>query len=102
MPTFDGPALSRADAELLRGILGPAIPAETSLRKAARDWRRRQRLAVMQRASVVVLLLGSFLWVSAALTTPESPSSMTISARTSPEPLATGSLRAAGSHSPGR
>ena len=35
MPIFDASASNRAEADLLRGILGPAKPRDTSLRQAS-------------------------------------------------------------------
>jgi hypothetical protein len=62
MPVFDRSASQpgRAEAELLRGILGPAKPRSTSLRLLSRDYRQRQARATVTRALIVLALLGCF------------------------------------------
>ena len=59
MPIFDDSASNRAEADLLRGILGPAKPRDTSLRQASLSYHRRQRRAQMTRGLIVVALIGS-------------------------------------------
>ena len=59
MPIFDESASNRAEADLLRGILGPAKPRDTSLRQASLAYRRRQRRAQMTRGLIVLALIGS-------------------------------------------
>ena len=51
--------MNRAEADLLRGILGPAKPRDTSLRQASLAYRRRQRRAQMTRGLIVLALIGS-------------------------------------------
>jgi hypothetical protein len=62
MPVFDRSASrpGRAEADLLRSVLGPAKPRSTSLRLYSRDYRRRQARATVTRALVVLTLLGCF------------------------------------------
>jgi hypothetical protein len=60
MPVFDSSTSkpSRAEAELLHGVLGPANPRPTFLQQASRAYRRRQTRAKIARAFVAVALLG--------------------------------------------
>ena len=62
MPVFDRSASrpSRAEADLLRSVLGPAKPRSTSFQQASREYRRRQRRARVTRAFIVFALLGLF------------------------------------------
>jgi hypothetical protein len=59
MPIFDESASNRTEADLLRGILGPAKPRDTSLRQASLAYHRRQRRAQMTRGLIVLALIGS-------------------------------------------
>ena len=62
MPVFDRSASrpGRAEANFLRGVLGPAKPNTTSFQRASHDSRRRQRRATVTRALIVLVLLGLF------------------------------------------
>jgi hypothetical protein len=64
MPIFDESASNRTEADLLRSILGPAKPRDTSLRQASLAYHRRQRRARMTRGLIVLALIGS-VWGSA-------------------------------------
>jgi hypothetical protein len=66
MPIFDESASNRAEAELLRSILGPAKPRDTSLRQASLAYHRRQRRAQMTRGLIVLALIGG-VWGSASI-----------------------------------
>jgi hypothetical protein len=59
MPIFDESASGRAEADLLRSILGPAKPRDTSLRQASLAYHQRQRRAQMTRGLIVLALIGS-------------------------------------------
>ena len=61
MPIFDESTLNRAEADLLRSILGPAKLRDTSLRQASLAYHRRQRRAQMRRGLIVLALIGSVL-----------------------------------------
>jgi len=62
MPTFDRSSShpNRAEAALLRAVLGPARPVTTPLQLAARGYRRSRRRAMFRRALIVVTLAGCF------------------------------------------
>jgi hypothetical protein len=95
MPVFDSSTSkpSRAEAELLHGVLGSANPRLTSLQQASRAYRRRQTRAKIVRALVAVALLGGF-FGSAFVISGNSPLPR-VAAPTLPapfDPIATGSL----------
>jgi hypothetical protein len=92
MPIFDRYASkpSRAEADLLRSILGPGNPRVTSLRSATRDYRRRQRGAMLKRAFVVLALGAAF--IGSAFMMSSSPHAIATRALpTNVDPVATGS-----------
>jgi hypothetical protein len=62
MPVFDRSTseFHRVEAELLRGVLGPAKRGATAFQLASRDYRRRQQQAAVRRALVVIVLVGAF------------------------------------------
>src|SRR5215217_299604 len=62
MPVFDRSASrpDRAEAELLRSVLGPAKPRTTSLRTLSREYRQRQVRESVTRAFIVLALLAAF------------------------------------------
>ena len=96
MPTFDASSsrLGRSEADLLRGVLGPAKPVPTSLRAASRNYRRRQRRDRLTRALVVVTLAASFCG-SAFLVSENRPSPTPVATRIAPtdlDPETTGSI----------
>lgn len=96
MPTFDPSASrpGRAEARLLRDVLGPATLRVTSLTLASRDYRRRQRRAMAMRALIVVLLAGSVL-APVAFMGGKSPSPNPVATRLAPpdlDPVTTGSV----------
>jgi hypothetical protein len=72
MPVFDRSASrsGRAEADFLRGVLGPAKPTVTSFKQASRDFRRRQQRATVIRALVVFGLLGCFCGSAVVMTEP--------------------------------
>ena len=74
MPIFDESASNRAEADLLRGILGPAKPRDTSLRQASLAYRRRQRRAQMTRGLIVLTLIGSVWGLAFILSKNDAPS----------------------------
>jgi hypothetical protein len=96
MPAFE-PSTSRPgrdEASLLRHVLGPGTPRATSLRLAARDYRRRQRRAMVMRGLIVVTLAGSFLG-SVVLMSRSGASSGAVATRAAPlelDPVTTGSV----------
>jgi hypothetical protein len=96
MPTFDPSASrpSRAEAALLRDVLGPGTRRVTSLRAASRHYRRRQQRAIARRALIVVLLAGSF-FGSVVLMSGSGPSPSAVATRVAPldlDPVTTGSI----------
>jgi len=62
VPVFDSSSsqLGRAEANLLRSVLGPAKRRSTSFQQASRDYRWRQRRATVTRAFIVFGLIGLF------------------------------------------
>jgi hypothetical protein len=62
VPVFDRSASrpGRAEANLLRSVLGPAKRRSTSFHQASRDYRWRQRRASVTRALIVFGLIGLF------------------------------------------
>jgi hypothetical protein len=95
MPVFDGSSQpSRAEAELLRSVLGPAKPRATSLRDASRAYHRRQRLSRLRRCLIVLALAGAF--CSSALMMSRNAAVPRIAAQSVPseaDPVSTGSIR---------
>jgi hypothetical protein len=92
MPIFDRSASqsSRAEARLLRSILGPGKRRATTLQSAWRDHRRRQRRAMLKRAFLVLALGGSL--VGSALMMSPSPRPIAMPAFPGHiDPVATGS-----------
>ena len=96
MPAFEPSASrpGRAEARLLRHMLGPGMRRVTSLHLAARDYRRRQRRAMVMRALIVAALGGSFLGsvLLASRTDPPSGAVATRAAPVDPDPATTGSV----------
>jgi hypothetical protein len=93
MPIFDGSS-SRprpVEADLLRGVLGPAKPRDTSLRAASRAYHQAQRRNMLMRALAVTVLLGGF-FGSATLMSQRQPSQVSVATRTLDDPVATGSI----------
>ena len=90
MPSFDGSSSrpSRAEADLLRNVLGPARPRDTTLRAASRAYRRSRRRAMLRRAAAVMILCAAFLG-SVLLTSQKAPSP---AVATLLDPVATGSI----------
>jgi hypothetical protein len=74
MPTFDEYASQRAEGDLLRSVLGPAKPRDTSLRQASLAYHRRQRRAQMARGLMVLALIGSVSGTAVILNTSDAPS----------------------------
>ena len=74
MPIFDESASNRAEADLLRGILGPAKPRDTSLRQASVAYHRRQRRAQMTRFLIVLALIGGVMGSAFILSKNDAPS----------------------------
>ncbi|HEX2727285.1 MAG TPA: hypothetical protein VHN20_15805 [Beijerinckiaceae bacterium] len=78
----------------MRDVFGPGTVRATSLRLAARDYRRRQRRAMVMRAFLVVTLAASF-FSSVALMSGKGPSSGAVATRAAPfdlDPVTTGSV----------
>ena len=73
---------------MLRSVLGPAKPRATSLRTAARAYRRRR--AILGRAAVVLILLGCFL--GSALFVGQKSHAPAAVAIMVADPVATGSI----------
>ena len=96
MPTFDGSSSgpSQSEADLLRGVLGPARPLETCLRAASRAYHPAQRRSIVRRAAVVAVLLGSFLG-SAAVMSRKDAVPVAVAAKTFADPVTTGSIHPA-------
>lgn len=100
MPAFEPSASrpGRAEARLLHQMLGPGTPRVTSLRLAARDYRRRQRRAMAMRALIVVTLAGSF-FASVLLASRNGTPSGAVATRTAPfdpDAVTTGSVTTPG------
>lgn len=74
MPIFDKSALNRAEADLLRRLLGPAKPRDTSLRQASLAYHRRQRRAQITRGLIVLALIGSVWGLAFILSKNDAPS----------------------------
>jgi hypothetical protein len=93
VPTFDSSSSkpSRSEADLLRGVLGPTRPRETSLRTASRAYHRARRRSVARRAAVVAVLLGSFLG-SAVVMSRKDATPVAVASKTFADPLTTGSI----------
>lgn len=93
MPTFDGSSskLSRSEADLLRGVLGPARLRATSLRAAARGYRRTRRRTILRRAAIVAVLLGGFLG-STHFVGQKRLAFAAVASRTVSAPVVTGSI----------
>ena len=97
MPSFEGTTSrpSPAEADLLRGVLGPVRPRETTLRAASRAYHRSQR-AVLRRAIAVCVLLGVFLGSASLMTQKHSsPAPALVAAERLQDPVTTGSIGAA-------
>jgi hypothetical protein len=93
VPTFDSSSSkpSRSEADLLRGVLGPARPRETSLRAASRAYHQAQRRSIARRAAIVAVLLGSFLG-SAVVMSRKEAAPVAVATRTLADPETTGSI----------
>ena len=61
MPVFDRSASrpGRAEADLLRSVLGPAKPRATSLQQVSHEYCWQPRRAICTRALIVLALIGS-------------------------------------------
>ena len=102
MPSFD-PSSSqhrRSEADLLRGVLGPARPRETSLRAASRGYHRARRRSVARRAAVVAVLLGCFLGATAIMSRKDT-ALVAIATKAWDDPVTTGSIAPAVRRRPG-
>ena len=97
MPTFDRSSSKprRSEADLLRGVLGPARPRETSLRAASRTYHRTHRRSIARRAAVVTVLLGCFLG-SAVVLSRKDVASVAVATKILDDPVTTGSISRAG------
>ena len=96
MPTFDRSSShpDRAEAALLRAVLGPARPVTTPLQLAARGYRRSRRRAMFRRALIVVTLAGCFSG-SAFMMRANGPTLVVEAKRLAPadlDPITTGSI----------
>jgi hypothetical protein len=102
VPTFDRSSSKhrQSEADLLRGVLGPARPRETSLRAASRGYHRARRRSVARRAAVVAVLLGCFL-VSAAVMSRKDAAPVAVATKALDDPVTTGSIAPAVRPRPG-
>src|SRR5215203_2544638 len=93
MPTFDGSSstANRAEVDLLRAVLGPARARETTLRAASRACHRSRRRSMLQRAILVVVVLGSVVG-SAVLMSWANPTPAAVATGILRDPNATGSI----------
>ena len=102
MPTFDRSSAKhrQSEADLLRGVLGPARPRETSLRAVSRGYHWARRRSVARRAVVVAVLLGCFLG-SAAVMSRKDNAPVTVATKALDDPVTTGSIAPAARRLPG-
>ena len=94
MPSFDRSSsrLSRKEAELLRGVLGPARPRDTTLRAASSAYHRSQRRSMFGRAATVLILLAAFMGSASLMSQRQPATTPAVATRTFIDPLTTGSI----------